>query len=344
MSALPLPTAEAMPRAAAWRALGASVRGAAHVQDGLPNQDALLLDAAAARRGRAGIAVADGHGGARHFRSATGSRLAVSAAREAMQAMLPAFEAADSTARAEMASIALPRRIVQRWAELARAELAARPITQDEWRRLQEADGPDGVARVHNNPLLAYGSTLLFALALPGAMVLGQIGDGDLVTVDADGSVRRPVPPDDRLAGQFTTSLSRPGAEHDFRCVVREGAQARPALVLLATDGYANSFRESGDVLEMSQAFVAWLQRHGTGSAEARLPAMLEHATHHGSGDDITVALLVGDVASVPVSQRAGQLLAAYGRDARWTSRRTLRAMVWGAVLLLAGVVVWMRL
>ncbi len=342
MSALPRATAD-VTTLTAWRVLGSSVRGASHERDGLPNQDAMLLDTAAARRGRAWLAVADGHGGARHFRSAVGARLAVAAARDVMLAMVPEFEHADSGVRAELASGAAPRRIVARWAELARAELAVRPITQDEWRRLQAAEGPDGVAQVHDNSLLAYGSTLLFALALPGGLVLGQIGDGDLITVEADGSARRPVPPDDRLAGRYTTSICHPGAENDFRCVVREGASARPALLLLATDGYANSFRDSADVLEMARAFVAWLQRQGPASAEAHLPAILEHASRNGSGDDITLALLVGDLSAVPVSAQAGQLLASFGRGARWTSRRVLRGLVWGFVLVVAAGLVWMR-
>ncbi len=342
MSALPRATADVMPLTA-WRVLGSSVRGAAHERDGLANQDAMLLDTAAARRGRAWLAVADGHGGARHFRSAVGARLAVAAARDVMLAMAPEFEQADSPARAELAGVTAPQRIVARWNELARAEIAAHPITPDEWRRLQGAEGPDGVAQVHDNPLLAYGSTLLFALALPGSLVLGQIGDGDLVTVDADGSVRRPVPPDDRLAGRYTTSICHPGAQHDFRCLVREGAMARPALVLLATDGYANSFRDSADVLEMAHAFVAWLQRHGAASAEAHLPAILEHASRHGSGDDVTLAMLIGELSAVPVSSQAGQLLASFGRDARWTSRRVLRGLVWGFVLVMAAGVAWLR-
>ena len=64
--------------AARWAVAGASVRGALHVRDGLPNQDALLTwvsdDPAAPV---AIVTVADGHGGARHFRSAIGARLAV---------------------------------------------------------------------------------------------------------------------------------------------------------------------------------------------------------------------------------------------------------------------------
>ena len=63
--------------APSWRVVGGSVRGAAHVRSGLPNQDAIrwLPESGA---GLPLILVAsDGHGSAKCFRSDVGSRLAV---------------------------------------------------------------------------------------------------------------------------------------------------------------------------------------------------------------------------------------------------------------------------
>ena len=97
MSAQPA-DAELHSTAPTWRTLGASVRGAYHQRDGLPNQDAmLLLDGAA---GRSLAVVADGHGGARHFRSAIGARLAVAAARDVLWPLAVAFERGDAIAKA----------------------------------------------------------------------------------------------------------------------------------------------------------------------------------------------------------------------------------------------------
>ena len=62
-------------------ALTASERGAAHQASGLPNQDA--VPARPAGPDAVVAAVADGHGHRRHFRSATGSALAVTVACEA---------------------------------------------------------------------------------------------------------------------------------------------------------------------------------------------------------------------------------------------------------------------
>ena len=68
-------TGTAGDRRVAWHAIVGSARGAAHHLRGLPNQDA-----AACQDGPGGsiiVAIADGHGHSRHFRSAEGSALAV---------------------------------------------------------------------------------------------------------------------------------------------------------------------------------------------------------------------------------------------------------------------------
>src|SRR3954468_9461547 len=68
-------------RSVIWRVLGCSVRGASHRRAHLPNQDAIAWAAQPTGGGRSAIlSVADGHGAAASFRSATGSALAVQAA------------------------------------------------------------------------------------------------------------------------------------------------------------------------------------------------------------------------------------------------------------------------
>jgi len=60
-----------------WQVITGSARGAAHRASGLPNQDAV-----ASQDGPGGVvvAIADGHGHIRHFRSADGAALAVDVA------------------------------------------------------------------------------------------------------------------------------------------------------------------------------------------------------------------------------------------------------------------------
>ena len=63
--------------ATAWRAIGRSVRGASHVRSSLPNQDAIAWFPESGEGPPLIVAVSDGHGSPRNFRSDVGSKIAV---------------------------------------------------------------------------------------------------------------------------------------------------------------------------------------------------------------------------------------------------------------------------
>ena len=63
--------------ATAWRAIGRSVRGASHVRSSLPNQDAIAWFPDSGKGPPLIVAVSDGHGSPRNFRSDVGSKIAV---------------------------------------------------------------------------------------------------------------------------------------------------------------------------------------------------------------------------------------------------------------------------
>ena len=94
-----------------------------------------------------------------------------------------------------------------------------------------------------------------------------------------------------------TTSLCQPEAWKEFRSswVTRP---ALPSLVLLSTDGYANSFRSDEDFLKIGQDYLDIIRQQGIASLAEELPTILTEATHQGSGDDITLAILQDDPAA----------------------------------------------
>ena len=74
-----------------WRVIGESVRGAGHKRNGMPNQDAYTCLPESGVGSVLCVAVADGHGSTRYFRSDVGARLAVQSATEVLQAFLAAY-------------------------------------------------------------------------------------------------------------------------------------------------------------------------------------------------------------------------------------------------------------
>lgn len=134
-----------------------------------------------------------------------------------------------------------------------------------------------------------------------------QLGDGEILSVSPDGQTTRPLHADERLVGNQTTSLCQPDAWREFR-VSWTLAPDLPALVLLSTDGYVNSFRSDEDFLKIGSDYLELLRVEGISTVAEELPRILEEATQQGSGDDITLAILQGELRnpgeSVPATVR----------------------------------------
>jgi hypothetical protein len=282
-SELPPPGAQDL-----WLALTASQLGAAHQATGLPNQDAV-----AARQVRADVlvvAVADGHGHRRHFRSARGSQLAVTVACEAAQELAARLDGFQTAAPIESEALGmLVPTITGEWRDAVREDVAAHPFTSRE-----EASRGGG-----DDPLIAYGSTLLLAIAGRRWLVLVQIGDGDIMGIQPDGRPLLPVPRDPSLDGQQTTSLCGPGAEDEFRAAVVDTSTTPLLGVILATDGYGNAQVADPWADAVSADLAELINDRPPEWLAGQLPLWASRcASADGSADDTTIALLIAPSAS----------------------------------------------
>jgi Protein phosphatase 2C len=277
-----------------WKVAHACVRGSSHRRSGLPNQDA--VQCMVTPQGTVAVAVvSDGHGSPRHFRSQVGSSLAVSTVAATLQIFLRDSVASNSPVPFVPEQVhELERKIVSGWLSAVLSDLDQNPFTEAELATLEKLDGAEGRAVIERSPELAYGATLLAAAATDRVLLYLQLGDGEILSVNAQGTTTRPLPPDDRLIANQTTSLCQPEAWKDFRSTwVTDGAL--PSLVLLSTDGYANSFRSDEDFLKVGQDYLQIIREQGLFSLAEELPAILTEATQQGSGDDITLAILQDD-------------------------------------------------
>jgi hypothetical protein len=284
---MPMPTdaSELSPHDAEglWLALTASQQGAAHQATGLPNQDAV-----AARQIQADVlvaAVGDGHGHRRHFRSARGSQLAVAVACEAAGELTARLDEFESAGRIESEALhQLVPAITGRWRDAVREDVAADPSTAQE----------EAARAGRDDALIAYGSTLLLAIAGRRWLVLVQIGDGDIVGIQPDGRPLLAVPRDPSLDGRQTTSLCGLRAEDEFRAAVVDGSTTPLLGVLLATDGYGNAQVADPWADAVSADLAELINDRPPEWLAAQLPLWASRcASADGSADDTTIALLV---------------------------------------------------
>ena len=298
------------PRPPAWHVMGHSVRGASHARSGLPNQDAIGWVEDADCAGGVLLAVADGHGSAKCFRSECGSRFAVDVAKSVLGSLAwcPASELTTAPSRSRLGIGAseprasasgtwdpgdgLAPELVRRWRQIVQDHLCENPIPASALLKLERKLGKAARRSVESDPVLAYGSTLLVTGVSESMVFHLQLGDGDILTVSDGAEVSRPWPRDEGPLGDETASLATRDAAAEMRLQVTRAPASMPALILLSTDGYANSFREDGGFLAVGRDLLRTIHTEGIAPIRENLECWLREASDLGSGDDITVGIL----------------------------------------------------
>jgi hypothetical protein len=277
----------------AWRAIGTSVRGAAHVRAGLPKQDAIGWIPESGEALPLIMAVSDGHGSAKCFRSDAGALLAIHTTMQTMQEFVNGqLTAVSLSAIKRTAEEQLPQELLRRWRAAVEEALRTTPFSVEELATLERKDGTVARQSVEANPFLAYGATLLIVLVAESFILYLQLGDGDILTVTETGEVERPVPGDAQLLANETTSLCTPNAWRDMRVRFQVLAGPPPALILLSTDGYANSFRDDTGFFKVGSALLDIIRTDGLDKVRESLEGWLTETTQAGSGDDIALGIV----------------------------------------------------
>lgn len=282
-----------------WRAIGKSVQGASHRKTNLPNQDAIEWLPDKGEGPPLVVAISDGHGSPKCFRSDEGSRLAVTTAISLIGEFLESINGLKDTpgepnesAILRLAEDHLPRKIVRAWMDKVAKHVAEHPFRPEELDTLEQKSGPKARQSVEAHPALAYGATLLSALVTDSYILYLQLGDGDILVVDKAGAVTRPMPADERLIANETTSLCAQNAWLDFRVECQWLHTLPPALILLSTDGYSNSFPDEANFQKIGPDYLQLIRERGLHSVSQDLERWLSESSTGGSGDDITLGII----------------------------------------------------
>ena len=299
-----------------WTVFGESARGRSHVRKGLPNQDSLEYSA---NDGVVVLAIADGHGSAKCFRSDRGSRFAVEVAQDALRELAAqpgALREPLSEISALLADGQIARSIYARWNDKVKADLTRDPLASVGEAPLQAPPpaacageaSPDMAATsattavvpprgapsafLPNETREPYGATLLAALLTDTFGLFLQLGDGDMLALTGDGIVERIVEHDPAHIANETKSLCGGNPLADFRTSFQVWAGRPPRLIMLSTDGYSNAFREPHGFEQVAGDMGRILaEPEGELSLRRHLRGWLQGASGF-SGDDVTAGLV----------------------------------------------------
>lgn len=263
-------------------AFGTSRTGASHLRSDRPCEDAFALFSGASGAAPCMVAaIADGHGDSRHDQSRAGAALAVHAAIDELVAFHRLHDGTGSPGiiRSEFRAD-FPRRVTRRWRESVLEDADRRGIV------LEPVD------EIITRDFSRYGTTLIATMVLPATILIGQVGDGDVLIVRPDGTLDMPIPADTSLMGSETRSLSSRDAHLLWRTATLDRGPG--GVLIAATDGISDSFdgSESEEFRKFIASLAARIREFGIESVAGSLGGWLDRYSELASGDDMTMVLV----------------------------------------------------
>lgn len=253
--------------------------------------------------------VCDGHGGARYFRSDVGSRLAVEATIECVQAFVSEvdvdlFKGKAFTQKKALSSEAsssiytkdtnvdkalrqLFSSIIYKWRGKITSHSQNAPISEEERTSIKpnylaEFEQGIGVEKTYGCTLMCYVYTETFWFAF-------HIGDGKCIAFDDNGSWLEPIPWDEKCFLNKTTSLCDSSAIEEFRyCYCGDGT--KPLAVFLGSDGIDDSFGATENMVNFYVQVLKLINKEGHDKASVNIQETLPQLSKIGSKDDMSIA------------------------------------------------------
>ena len=240
--------------------------------------------------------VADGHGSDNYPRTDRGSKYAVQSAISSIVEFVkeadPDQVIADEQNHYSLL-LQLSKSILKEWYQLVEEDIKIFPFTDDELEKVSEKYKERYfLGRSDYRPEKAYGSTLI-AYAVTDKYSFGlQIGDGQCVVVDRDGSFSRPVPWDDNCQMNVTTSICDSDAIEEFRFYVSEEP---PSAVFCGTDGIDDSYAGEEELYAFYRSILKIFIDYGKDMGIKEVKDYLPKLSKQGSGDDVSVAVIIDE-------------------------------------------------
>ena len=283
-----------------WRIIQDTAIGTSHKRSGKPNQDRIEYFPKEPFKFPIILTAADGHGGKTYFRSGKGAELAIESALEICKEL-------DKISWDEIKDKKIVdwicRDIVQIWIDKVEKDIQTNPFTEDETSILslkKESSSKRPYGLNNDEGLFAYGSTLIIVVLHESYLLYLQVGDGDVLVINAEGQTDQPIPIDERLIGTETTSLCLPEAWSDFRfrLIPRNEDDQDPALIFVSTDGFKISFKEESGFEQFGIDLLNNLCENPNGiESEIKIIAenlagWLNNISEGGVGDDTTMGII----------------------------------------------------
>ena len=266
--------------------------GKSHVQSGLLCED---YSATYSDDHISIVVISDGHGDKNCFRSDKGARYACEIAISLCRQFQSITTHIDDIEQCDFESLvaSLESDIADAWKEVVLADASTNPFNDEELsiasKQAQE------VYRSGQRLEKAYGCTLILSMSTSNYWLSIQIGDGKSIAAYKDGVFVEPVPVDENCLGNRSTSLCNSNAKESFRHYF---SKVKPIAAFVSSDGVEESFDQAG-LYNFFFSLAYWLKEEGFEIAKTKIDNLLPQISEGGSGDDVSVAIMVSTVDAI---------------------------------------------
>lgn len=283
-----------------WVINGTSVRGTSHEREQISNQDSIYW--IHSKLNDIGIlSVADGHGSDTYFRSKIGSKIATKIASQTLLKFLSTTHLSSNNLPRvrDLIRYSIPKLLVKNWNDKVSNHVCKNPFTNDELSKFLNKRDHLARKKLDIHPQIAYGTTLLTAVVTKDYFLFFQIGDGNILVVDEYRNVIAPFEKnvkncEENCIGSLNTtqSLCMNSSWLEFNVGIYSIYDLMPKLILLATDGYYNSFKDEMGFRKIGIDYLDILETYGQQFMDSKLEVLLKETSQKGSGDDITLGYM----------------------------------------------------
>lgn len=281
-----------------------SIRGFSHIQANKECQDNSL---SWQTESYAAVIVCDGHGGEKYIRSADGSAIACEMGKRAIDEFMQSVYVKKTLSNNYVSDLnsnnydkllsQLERSIIHCWNEEVINNYTEIPLDTDEkWEALSDNDKK----ALEKSPVKAYGTTFIATVITKDFCFVIKLGDGNANLILNDMTVFSPEElADDMLQFNITTSMCNSDADVMFRhyfCNILPGDEKSVAGVLLSSDGVINCFRAEEAYHSFVENVYCAYGEESIENAKSELEGALNVFSERGSGDDLSIAIIRGEM------------------------------------------------
>ena len=236
------------------------------------------------------IAVADGHGSDNYIRTDLGSKFAVHAALDAIQAFIVDARGCDIDFmdNADDCLAQISKNILAKWHTLVDDDVQAHPFRPDEMAKVSEKYKARYASGLYNAK--AYGTTLIAICKTDNFWFGIHIGDGKCVEIMPNGEIYEPIPWDKQCEQNITTSICDSDAIEEFRFACNAEL---PAAIFIGSDGIDDSYASSEELHELYRSILLIFSEYGESVGKDEVKNYLPKISRKGSGDDVSIAGLI---------------------------------------------------